>query len=131
MQLKSSTFLIIVLSISAATLIALVSKPGRNAVGSSKNAYTVVCIVEAKQGKESELKQALMKVVEPSRNESTCLEYRLHQDLNNPAQFVLFENWISKEAHQQQFQKPYIVELIGKLEGLLAKPYICSFAQEI
>lgn len=93
--------------------------------------YTVTVIIEAKPGKEEELKQELLHVVEPSRNESTCFEYRLHQDLNNPAQFLLYENWESKEAHQKQFQKPYITQLGAKLESLIAKPYQVVFAQEL
>ena len=95
------------------------------------SAYTVVAIIEGQPGKESELKQLLMDVIEPSRAEGTCLEYRLHQDLNNPAQFIFYENWMSKEAHQQQFQKPYIIALAQKLDGLLAKPYQVIFAEEI
>jgi quinol monooxygenase YgiN len=94
-------------------------------------AYTVIAFLEAKPGKESELKQRLEDVVEPSRAENTCLEYRLHQDLNNPAQFVIYENWKSKEAHQEQFQKSYITALIKKLEELLAKPYQAIFAHEV
>ena len=96
-----------------------------------KNAYTVICIVEAKKGKEDELKQALEAVVEPSRSESTNLEYRLHQDVNNPAQFVLYENWTSQEDHKKQFDKQYIIDLMEKTEDILEKPYMAVFAQEV
>lgn len=94
-------------------------------------AYTVIALVEAKQGEEETLKQALIDVVKSSKKEKACLEYRLNQDLNNPAQFVLYENWESKEAHEQQFTKPYIIDLAKKLPDLLAKPYQVIFAQEI
>lgn len=93
--------------------------------------HTVVVILEAKEDKAAELKAALEAVVEPSRAESTNIEYRLHQAQDNPAQFVLYENWVSKEKHQEQFEKPYIVELGAKLESLLAKPFQLVFAEEI
>jgi quinol monooxygenase YgiN len=96
-----------------------------------QKSYTVVVVLEAKPGKQDELKSALKAVIEPSRNESTNLEYRLHQDLNNPAQFVLYENWISKEAHQLQFQKPYIAELGDKLGALMAGSYQAIFAEPV
>lgn len=96
-----------------------------------KKAWTVMCIVEAKPGKEEELKQQLMNVIEPSRKESTCLEYHLHEDINNSARFVLYEKWESKEAHQQQFQKPYILAFASKLDGLLEKPYEAFFLEEL
>ncbi|MCC2666277.1 MAG: hypothetical protein K0S63_193 [Gammaproteobacteria bacterium] len=93
--------------------------------------YTVIVTLEAKTGKESELKQLLTNVIAPSRSESTCLEYRLHQDLDNPEKFVLYENWESKDAHQKQFQKPYIIALGEKIGELLANPYQAIFAEEV
>lgn len=93
--------------------------------------YTVIITLEAKSGKESELKQLLINVIEPSRSEAACLEYRLHQDLSNPSKFVLYENWESREAHQKQFQKPYIIALGEKIGDLLASPYQAVFAEEV
>lgn len=87
------------------------------------NKHTVVVILEAKQGKENELESALTSVMQPSRAEESNLEYRLHQSVDNPAQFLLYENWISKEEHQKQFTKPYILELGDRIEPLLEKPY--------
>jgi quinol monooxygenase YgiN len=52
-------------------------------------AHTVIAILEAKKGKEQELKQALIEVIAPSRNELTCLEFRLHQAKNNTQQFII------------------------------------------
>jgi quinol monooxygenase YgiN len=45
--------------------------------------------------------------------------------------FVLYEAWTSKEAHAQQFTKPYILELGNKLGDLLAQPYQVMFVNEI
>ncbi len=92
--------------------------------------HTVIIILEAKSGKDVELKQALMKVIKLSRAEKACLEYRLHQDQNNPNQFILYENWENKTAHQEQFNKPYIIELSKQINDLIAKPYQAYFAEE-
>lgn len=93
--------------------------------------YTVIAILEAKQGKEIELEAALKTVAEHSRLENTNLEYRLHKNTDKPQQFILFENWESKEKHQEQFSKNYIKELIEKLDSLLEKPYEAYFSEEI
>lgn len=93
--------------------------------------HTVIVILEAKQGKEDELQLALEAVAEPSRSEETNIEYRLHKNIDNPQQFILYENWQSKEKHMQQFEKPYIKVFSSKLEGLLAKPYEAFFGEEI
>ena len=87
------------------------------------NAYVVVVMLEAKAGKEEDLKQALVKVAQESRKETSCIDYRLHQDQNNSAKFVLYEKWQSADLHQKQFAKPYIEEFANLAEELLAKPY--------
>lgn len=93
--------------------------------------HTVIVILEAKKEKEKELEEALKAVIQPSRSEKTCLEYRLHKSIENPRQFVLYENWESKEKHQEQFSKSYIINLSEQLKELLAKPYQAIFAAEI
>jgi len=84
-----------------------------------------------KKGMERQLESALQAVVAPSRAEKTNIEYRLHKSIDNPALFILYENWESKEQHQKQFNKFYIQELVGKLETILAKPYQVIFANEL
>jgi quinol monooxygenase YgiN len=96
-----------------------------------KNKHIVIAMLEAKAGKEDILKNALINVANSSRAEPVCVEYRLHQVSDNTAQFILYEIWDSKEAHQKQFEKPYITNLAQNLDSLLAKPYQFFFAQEI
>ena len=93
--------------------------------------HTVIVILEAKEGKEKELEAALQAVVEPSRSEKTCLEYRLHKNKNNMAQFILYETWENQEKHHEQFTKSYIKELANKLESLIEGPYQAFFAEQI
>jgi len=93
--------------------------------------HTVIVILEAIEGKESELESALDAVVEPSRSEESNIEYRLHRSIDNPRQFILYENWENKEKHGLQFEKPYIKKLVNQLDGLLAKPFEAYFSEEI
>ncbi len=93
--------------------------------------HTVIAVLEAKPEKAQELETALNTVVAKSRDETTCLEYRLHKSIENPSQFILYENWVNQEKHQQQFTKPYIIELSKKLADLLAKPHQVFMGSEI
>jgi len=88
-------------------------------------------ILEAKSGKENELKESLLKIAELSRQEDSCIEYHLYQDPDNLSQFGLYEKWKSKELHLEQFKKPYILEFSDKAESLLAKPYQGFFGKEL
>ncbi len=93
--------------------------------------HTVIVVLEAKSGKEIELESALKTVAELSRLENANVEYRLHKSINDPKQFILYENWASKEEHLKQFEKPYIKKLGNILESLLVKPYAAYIAEEI
>ena len=97
----------------------------------SNEPYTVVAILEARKGREGELRQALISVAELSRSEKTNIQFRLHQDVNNCCKFILYENWVSREAHEQQFKKPYIIDLANKLESLLKQKPAHYCANEI
>lgn len=96
-----------------------------------KSPWVVLAILKAKEGKETELKKLLTDIINPSRSESTCLQYHLHQDINNPAQFFLYEHWTSKDDHALQFSKNYIKNLVEKAETLLKEPYQVIFGNEI
>lgn len=93
--------------------------------------HTVIVVLDAKQGKEKELESALQAVVQPSRSENACLEYRLHKSKDNASQFILYEIWENQEKHQEQFTKPYIKELADKLEHLIAGSYQAFSAEQI
>ena len=97
----------------------------------TQDAHTVIVLLEAKQGKEKELNDALVAVIEPSRSEAASIEYRLHQSKDNPAEFALYENWKSASEHAKQFEKPYIKQLGVQLGNLLAKPYVVFMGHEI
>jgi quinol monooxygenase YgiN len=93
--------------------------------------HTVIVVLEVKPGCEDRFRQALLDVAACSRAENTCLEYRVHQSIQNPMEFVLYETWESQESHQKQFSKPYIIAFGEKAPDLLAKPYQVILAQEI
>ncbi|MEL6675942.1 MAG: putative quinol monooxygenase [Bacteroidota bacterium] len=39
----------------------------------------------------------LIKLLAPTRQEAGCINYDLHQDLEDPTHFVFYENWESAE----------------------------------
>ena len=63
-------------------------------------AITVTAILRAKPGKAQDLREELIKVVEPSRREPGCLEYILNESLEDPNTFIFYERWENAEAAQ-------------------------------
>lgn len=93
--------------------------------------WTVMILLEAKPGSEKQLKEALLEAAEKSREEASCLAYFVQQDTTNPCKFGLYERWVSKELHEQQFSKPYIRAFAAKAEPLLLRPYDGLFGWEL
>lgn len=65
---------------------------------------TVVARVIAKKDCVEAVKAEVLKMIAPTREESGCIEYNLHQDNDNPGVFVFYETWESPaclEAHMK------------------------------
>ena len=80
--------------------------------------YTILAIFIAKPGKEEVLKEVLMTLIAPTLKEVGCVNYDLHQSLENPAKFMFYENWESKEDHQLHFNTPHVQALGSRLHEL-------------
>lgn len=61
--------------------------------------------IRVKEGFLVETKTALLALVEKSRQETPCLQYDLHQGLEDPLTFLFYEIWESQaglDAHNAQ-----------------------------
>ncbi len=68
---------------------------------------TLVVKIAAKPACVETAKCELLKLVAPTRREAGCLDYHLHQDNADPAQFVFFERWESPAQLQQHMQSAH------------------------
>lgn len=82
---------------------------------------TLLAILSAKPGQEAELGRRLELLVAPTRMEAGCIEYKLHRSNEDPAQWMLFENWVSHEALDAHFKMPYLVDFLASRNEVLAK----------
>ena len=79
---------------------------------------TVVATFQAQPGKETELKKALVGLVEPTRQEAGCINYDLHVSPEDPAKFLFHENWASQaqlDAHLANAQIQALLPRVGEL----------------
>lgn len=83
---------------------------------------TVVATFEARPGKETELRTALVGLVAPTRKETGCLNYDLHILPENPAKFLFHENWTTKAALDVHLQTPHIQALLPRVGELCVAP---------
>lgn len=83
---------------------------------------TVVARVQAKAGKEEAVKNELLALIESTRSEPGCINYDLHQAMDDPSVFMFYENWRSKEDLDRHLETPHLKAWREKGDSLLAGP---------
>lgn len=78
---------------------------------------TIVANIFAKPGKKALLAQESQKLIPPTLAEPGCINYNLHQDNENPAHFMFFENWESRELWRDHMDSPHLKEYLKAVEG--------------
>ena len=78
---------------------------------------TIVATIVAKPDKIDLVKTELQKLIEPTLKEAGCIQYDLHQDNQNPAIFLFFENWESRELWQDHMNNAHLAEFGKATEG--------------
>ncbi len=84
----------------------------------SAKTVTVVATFQAKPGKETELKNALIGLVAPTRKEAGCINYDLHASPEDPAKFLFHENWTSQAHLNTHLANTHIQELLPRVDEL-------------
>ena len=84
-----------------------------------RDLLTVIASMRAKPGKEQVLREALESLVAPTAKEDGYVNYDLHQGVEDPAVFMLYENWESGEALDAHLATPHLVEFAGRIDELL------------
>lgn len=69
---------------------------------------TIVANIRAAADKIDLVRTELEKLVEVTRPEEGCLQYDLHQDNDNPACFLFYENWSSRALWQTHMNAPHL-----------------------
>lgn len=78
---------------------------------------TVVANVVAKADKAELVKFELEKLIDITRAEEGCVNYDLHQDNENPAHFMFYENWTSRELWQKHMAAEHLKAYMAATSG--------------
>ena len=80
---------------------------------------TVIAHMREKQGKEQDLRDALEALIPPTRQEEGYINYDLHQGIEDPSLFYLYENWETVDTHETHMHTPHLDDFAGRLDDLL------------
>jgi len=78
---------------------------------------TIIANITAKADKTDLVKAELEKLINVTRAEKGCLQYDLHQDNENPAHFLFYENWESRELWQIHMGNQHLQDYIAATDG--------------
>lgn len=88
-------------------------------------------IIKSKTEFRSELKTILENLVENSRKEKACLQYDLHQNIDDPNVFIFHEVWANKEGLDFHNKKSYLQEFIRTSEVFLVEKPTLYFTSKL
>ncbi|MGI2001215.1 putative quinol monooxygenase [Shewanella sp. AC91-MNA-CIBAN-0169] len=73
----------------------------------------IICIARFVAKKEciEKLKESLVAMLEPTRNEEGCLSYHLNLDTENSNIFTMIEKYKNQEAYEYHGQQPHLKNL--------------------
>lgn len=80
---------------------------------------TIVANIKAKSNKVDLVKAELEKLVPLTRSEEGCLQYDLHQDNENSAHFMFYENWKSRELWQTHMNARHLQDYTTATKGAI------------
>lgn len=85
---------------------------------------TVVAKIVARKEAVAAVRAELLKMVVLTRQEPGCIEYRLHQDNQNPAMFLFYENWENSVCLEQHMGTAHFRNYVAAVEELLTEKVV-------
>ncbi|MBK1828245.1 putative quinol monooxygenase [Haloferula rosea] len=95
----------------------------------SSNKLTVVANIHAKADQVELVKAELEKLIDITRAEKGCINYDLHQDNEDPAHFLFFENWETRELWEEHMKAKHLADYLTATEGAVADFTIHEMSQ--
>ena len=84
-----------------------------------RDLLTVIAHMRAAPGKRDELRAALEALVEPTSKEQGCVNYDLHQGIEDPDRFFFYENWGSDADLDAHLDAPHLRDFAARIPELL------------
>lgn len=80
---------------------------------------TIVANFNAKPDQVELVKSELLKLIPLTRAEEGCILYDLHQDNTDPAHFMFYETWESRELWQAHKRSKHFADYVTATSGAL------------
>lgn len=92
---------------------------------------TIVAHIHANSEQVALVKAELEKLVPVTRTEEGCIQYDLHQDKDNPAHFMFYENWETRDLWQAHMDAPHLQAYMKAVEGAVQEFTLYEMTQTV
>ncbi len=83
---------------------------------------TYIVVLCAQAGKSELLGAALADMVAQTGREAGCSLIELNRSSDDPATWMVYERWKSKEAFASHMEQPYTVQFVARMGELTSEP---------
>lgn len=90
-----------------------------------------LAVLKAKPGKQQELKEGLLSLIEPTRAEPGNLDYVLFEMRDEPGTFYMREAFKDQAALDAHFATPYFQAFAATADELLSEPLQLIFLEQV
>lgn len=91
------------------------------------SAVVVIAQLEAKPEFGAKFRAALEPLIAATLQESGCHCYQLHQSLDGPHRWMLYEVWESQEALHAHQQQPHFIAFVANTEHWFASSSVSRY----
>ena len=81
---------------------------------------SLIANIKANTDKIELVKAELLKLIDVTRAEEGCINYDLHQDNENQAHFLFYENWASRDLWLAHMESQHLKDYLAATEGAVA-----------
>jgi quinol monooxygenase YgiN len=74
------------------------------------------------EGEEQAVREALLEVAGPSREEAGCLSFQVFRSIRDPRLFYIHSRWVDEAAFQKHAELPHTVKFLKRVDSLLDQP---------
>lgn len=82
---------------------------------------TIIANITAKADRIDLVKNELEKLIDVTRVEEGCVNYDLHQDNENPAHFMFYENWQTRELWEKHMGNQHLKDYLAATDGAVVE----------
>ncbi len=91
----------------------------------------LIARLKVKADKVEQARSAALAIVADSRNEAGCINYDIHQSIEDETVFFWHETWANKAAIDEHFATPFFQEFFAVVGEVAAEPPQISLTRKI